>query len=146
MSTTTNLTTAAKEQTNLLQQLEAFKAGNILESDGSVNTRCYNFFDWFCKDSSLERKARRLFSSVKSFVKHNPEIDLTKHYVFFTNNCPMRGPLYDEFRIVNIEQDEVVWSVTPKSGHTGMAEIWGIQNDFDGPLKTADTYKELFKQ
>ena len=79
---------------NLKQQLEAFKQGRYLDSDGNESW-CYTFYDWFCKDSSLEEKSKKLFRQTQKFVDLMG-IDQEKHYVFFKNNCPMNGPLYDD--------------------------------------------------
>jgi len=128
----------------LRQQLEALENGLILDSDGSQST-CYNFYDWFCKDSSLSGKAWTLFKKVKTFLKHNPDINLDSHYVFFKNNCPMYGPLYDDFRICNRRTSDVVYTVIPKCSHSGKAEIWGrdAAGEF-GQLKVAETFSKLF--
>ena len=130
-------------RTTLAAQLNAFESGQIMDSDGTVGN-CFNFYDWFCKPSSLRNKSWKLMKQVKTFLKHNPQIDLLTHYVFFKNNCPMNGPLYDDFRICNIETGDVVYTVIPKCGHSGLAEIWGRENDFKGPLKTAETFSKLF--
>jgi hypothetical protein len=127
-------------KTNLKAQLEAFDKGIFLDSDGKESW-CFTFYDWFCKDSSLERKSRSLFAKVKKFLKANPQIDTEKVYVFFKNNCPGSGNLYDDFRICN--DDGVIYTVTPKCGHSGKAEIWGEENDFKEPLKIADTFSGL---
>lgn len=130
--------------TNLKAQLEAFEQGSFLDSDGTPNSGCFNFYDWFCKDSSLENKARALYPKVKTFLKHNPQIDPTQVYVFFKNNCPMRGPLYDDFRICTPEQ--VLFTVIPKCSHSGMAEIWGRDDSGEfGQLKVAQTFSKLFR-
>ncbi len=128
---------------NLADQLNAQANGLIIDSRGQ-NNECYNFYDWFCKPSSLRNKSWKLMKQVKTFLKHNPQIDLLEHYVFFKNNCPMFGPLYDDFRICNIETGDVVFTVIPKCGHSGLAEIWGRENDFKGPIKTAETFSKLF--
>jgi hypothetical protein len=128
---------------SLTKQLEAFENGNIIDSEGRSND-CYNFYDWFCKDSSLERKSIKLMKQVKRWVKFR-NTDTDKCYVFFKNNCPMNGPLYDDFRICDRETGDVIWSVTPKSGHSGKAEVWGRQNDFKGPVAVADTMSDIFK-
>ena len=128
---------------NLADQLNAQANGLIIDSQGQ-NDKYYNFYDWFCKDSSLCNKSWKLMKQVKTFLKHNPQIDLLEHYVFFKNNCPMRGPLYDDFRICNIETGDVVFTVIHKCGHSGLAEIWGRENDFKGPIKTAKTFSKLF--
>ena len=128
---------------NLADQLNAQANGLIIDSAGN-NDECYNFYDWFCKDSSLQRKSWNLMKQVKTFLKHNPDIDLLTHYVFFKNNCPMSGPLYDDFRICNVETGDVVYTVIPKCGHSGLAEIWGRENGFKGPITTAKTFSKLF--
>ena len=128
---------------NLADQLNAQANGLIIDSQGQ-NDECYNFYDWFCKDSSLQNKSWKLMKQVKTFLKHNPQIDLLTHYVFFKNNCTGAGKLYDDFRICNIETGNVVYTVTPKCGHSGLAEIWGRENDFKGPIKTAKTFSKLF--
>ncbi len=82
------------KKVNLADQLNAFASGKIIDSTGDQND-CFNFYDWFCKDASLERKANALFPKVKKFIAANPEIDILSTYVFFKNNCPMNGPLYN---------------------------------------------------
>ena len=82
---------------------------------------------------------------VERFVKAK-NIDATKNYTFFKNNCPMQGPLYDDFRICDIETGDVVYTVSPKSGHTGLAEVWGSANDFKGPLAEAKNFTELLEK
>ena len=127
---------------NLAAQLNAFASGQIMDSDGTIGD-CFNFYDWFCKDSSLERKAHALFPRVKRFLKEHPEIDTQSTYVFFKNNCPGRGPLYDDFRICN--ENEVIYTVIPKCSHSGKAEIWGKNESgkFEC-LKQAETFSKLF--
>ena len=130
------------KKVSLAEQLNAFASGRIIDSEGDQNT-CFNFYDWFCKDSALERKANILFPKVKRFLKENSEIDILSTYVFFKNNCPVLGPLYDDFRICN--ENEVLFTVIPKCGHSGKAEIWG-KNDsgvFEC-LKQAETFSKLF--
>ena len=131
------------KKVNLAEQLNAFASGRIIDSEGSEND-CFNFYDWFCKDSSLERKANALFPKVKKFVAANPQIDILETYVFFKNNCPMNGPLYDDFRICDITTGNVLYTVTPKCSHSSLAEIWGRENDFKQPIKTAETFSKLF--
>lgn len=132
-------------KTNLKNQLDAFSKGVYLDSEGRESW-CYNFFDWFCKDASLKNKAKRLFSMAKTFIKNHPEIDQERTYLWFKNNCPVNGPLYDDFRIADVETGDVIFTVIPKSGHSFMAEVWGKENNFNGPIKTAETFSKLFKK
>jgi hypothetical protein len=144
------------ERITLRQQLESFDLGVFLDSSGNIDNGCYNFYDWFCKDSSLEKKAIKLFKNIKTFLKHHPEIDIDKHYVFFKNNCPMVGSLYDDFRICDIENGNVQYNVVPtrtiKKSHSWksgpgktISEMWGSENGFKEPLKEGKTFKDLFK-
>ena len=129
------------KKVNLAEQLNAFASGRIIDSEGDQND-CFNFYDWFCKDSALERKANILFPKVKKFIE-STQVDILDTYVFFKNNCPVNGPLYDDFRIC--DENGVLFTVIPKCGHSGKAEIWG-KNDsgkFEC-LKQAQTFSKLF--
>lgn len=131
-------------KTNLKSQLKSFDFGYILDYDGNTDEWSSNFYDWFCRDSSLESKATKLFPIVEKFVEKFG-VDTENTYVFFKNNCPMVGKLYDDFRICDMEGD-VIWTVVPKSGHTGKgAEIWGSVNGFDGPFLEGKTLNSIYK-
>jgi hypothetical protein len=129
-------------KTTLRQQLEAFENGVFLDSDGSKDSGCFVFYDWFCRDSSLKNKSIELFKQVKLFVKMK-DVDLDSTYVFFKNNCPVGGSLYDDFRIVDIKEGTVQFTVTAKSGHTGQAEIYSRENGYACPIKTGKTFTDL---
>lgn len=128
---------------NLKTQLESFANGIYLDSDGTESD-CFNFYDWFCEDSELEDRANELFTETGIFVDKFG-IDTDNHYVFFKNNCPMSGDLYDSFSICEVESGDVVYWVTPKSGHTGMAEICGKSNNFKKPLYSGNTISGIYE-
>jgi hypothetical protein len=127
----------------LRKQFEAFDKDIYLDYVGNED-RCFNFYDWFCKETSLKNKASKLFPAAKRFAQ-KMEINLDTHYVFFKNNCPINGSLYDDFRIVDIETGDVVFTVIPKCGHSGKTEVWGAENDFKEPLFKANTLSEIYK-
>ena len=131
------------QKTTLRQQLEAFKQGRYLDSDGNESW-CYTFYDWFCKETSLKAKSDKLFAQTRKFVDLMG-IDQNRYYVFFKNNCPFNGPLYDDFRICDIESGEVVWNVTAKSGHSGEAEVYWREKGFDKPYATGKNFTDLLK-
>lgn len=96
---------------------------------------CYGFYDWFCKNSSLRKKGERLLKIALTLSK-SPRIDEEKTGVFFKNNCPCFGSLYDDLRFVDLNRN-VLYTIVPHSGHRsnrGNAEIWGKENDFEKPL------------
>jgi hypothetical protein len=129
-----------KKEITLREQIEAFQNDKSFPGDMS---HCYNFYDWFCKDEALKGKAEKLMPKVIKFAK-KMNIDLDKHYVFFKNNCPMSGSLYDDFRICDIQTSEVVYNVTPQSGHSGLAEVYGRENNFQSPLFEGQSWSEMF--
>jgi len=80
-------------------------------------------------------------------------IDTEKHFVFFKNNCPGQGRLYDDFRICDIETGDVVFCVIPSrqvNDFENEAEIWGDMNalnskprDF-GKIWAGSTLREFY--
>ena len=94
------------------------------------------WYDWFCKDSSLKRKGEALLKKLKVIASSN-KFDNDKCYVFFKNNCPCVGNLYDDFRICDKETGDVLYCVIPKSGHKAhdrRAQVYGVDNDFREPI------------
>ena len=102
------------------------------------------WYDWFCKDSSLVRKGKTLLKKLK-MIALSKKFDNDNCYVFFKNNCPLNGRLYDDFRICDKETGDVIYCVIPKSGHKcdeGRAQVWGVDNDFNEPI-VEGTWKEV---
>jgi hypothetical protein len=127
-------------QTTLLAQITAYKERKEIIGDYA---HCGGFYDWFCRDSSLEAKGKSLMNKVIKLVESGKvNINSAESYVFFKNNCPLRGPLYDSFAICNKDGDVILWA-TPKSGHTGKAEINFFQGDRKGQEIEAESFKEL---
>lgn len=92
------------------------------------------WYDWFCRDSSLKNKGEKLLQKVKQ-IAESKKFDKDNCYVFFKNNCPCSGPLYDDFRICDLETGDVIYTVSPKDSHyEGKATVFGAENDFDEPL------------
>lgn len=94
------------------------------------------WYDWFCRDTSLQNKGLALLNKLNQ-IKESKKFDNNKTYVFFKNCCPCDGSLYDRFSICDIETEEVIYCITPKSGHkymNGKGEVYGKENDFKEPL------------
>lgn len=112
-------------------------AARFLRGDFDINSRSVQieagWYDWFCRDTSLAAKTQNLGRKVLQLIK-STKIDTEKNYVFFKNNCPMRGGLYDDFRICDMETGNVIFTIVPRCTHSGKAEVWGRENDFNGPL------------
>lgn len=121
----------------------------------NFNMNCYSsndrqtqieagWYDWFCKDESLRGKTYSLAPKVKRLAKSS-KINQDTMYVWFKNNCPMVGSLYDDFRFADLETGDVIYTIVPKSGHTvhdNRAEVWGKENGFDEAL-VIGTWKDV---
>lgn len=101
---------------------------------------CGIWYDWFCKEQSLIRRGQSMLTKLKSISKSN-KFDNDKCYVFFKNNCPMSGPLYDSFSICDIETGDVLFWVTARSGHSGLAEVASKDNNYQAIVK--GSWKEV---
>ncbi len=117
---------------NIKTFVENFNTGEYDMPDVSTQIKA-GWYDWFCRDTSLANKTQRLGKKVVQLMK-SEKIDIENNYAWFKNNCPMNGPLYDDFRIADMETGDVIYTVVPRCGHTGKAEVWGRENNFDEPL------------
>jgi len=139
-----------EKQMNLKQWLEAFKNNDFFSSDVQTQIKA-GWYDWFCNDKSLAGKTNSLAGKVK-FFESLGIVDSEKVYVFFKNNCPMVGNTYDDFRICSLKTGDVLFTITPSSGHTcikGQSEVWSPINGFrEELLKTTGwtDMKVLLKQ
>lgn len=98
------------------------------------------WYDYFCKPSSLVNKGRALIRKLKKIYKLNElsgrkYFDPNKTYVFFKNNCPFCGNLYDDFRICDLETREVIFTIqVNRYDQKHSAELWGLPNNFEGAI------------
>ena len=104
------------------------------------------WYDWFCRESSLLNKGKLLFQKMKAISK-STKFDNDKCYIFFKNNCPCAGRLFDDFRICDSESEDVLYTITPSCGYNcykDKAVVWGRENDFEEPL-VIGTWTEVKK-
>jgi hypothetical protein len=96
---------------------------------------CYGFYDWFCTNKALPARSRRLMRKMLEVFDANKVghvFDQSKIKVFFKNNCPCVGKLYDDFRICDKETGEVLFTIVPASGfdrNFGQPELWARIKD-----------------
>ena len=94
------------------------------------------WYDWFCRGSSLYNKGEKLLSRF-SKIRKSSKIDHDNMYLWFKNNCPVNGRLYDDFRLSDTTTGNVVYTIIPSVGYSSMngeAVVWGRENDFKEPL------------
>ena len=124
-----------RDEINLNEWVEKFDNKEFVPNFREVQIEA-GWFDWFCEDEALGPKTKKLAVKLKQVMKSD-KIDCENSYVFFKNNCPMNGRLYDDFRICDIETGDVIYTITPRVGYHNMdgeAEVWGKENDFKEAL------------
>jgi hypothetical protein len=120
--------------------INRFNSGEFDSSNVKVQCTA-GWYDWFCRDSSLATKTRILGKKAKQLAE-STKIDMDTMYVWFKNNCPMRGGLYDDLRIADLETGDVIYTIIPRCAHSGKAEVWGRENNFKNPL-VAGSWKDV---
>lgn len=103
------------------------------------------WYDWFCKDTSLVNKTKKMGNIVKQ-IKDSGKVNLDTSYVWFKNNCPINGPLYDDFRFSDIVTGDVLFTTQIEScWNDKKYTVFGKKNNFVKPLFETDSIKELIK-
>ena len=133
-----------EKEMNIKTWIERFNNGDFESRDYATQCEA-GWYDWFCKDTSLAGKTKRMGNIVKQ-IKHGGKINLETMYVWFKNNCPLSGPLYDDFRFADIETGDVQFTIQIASVHNEKRyTVYGRKNSFDTPLFESDSSRELVK-
>lgn len=135
---------AMDKQLPLNHWIKAFNEGKFDSKDAKVQIEA-GWYDWFCKDISLINKTKKMGNIIKQ-IKPGGKVDLETSYVWFKNNCPLNGSLFDDFRIADIEtnntlilvQIDCVWN---DSKYTVYERLDG----FDKPVLKTNSSRELVK-
>lgn len=84
----------SEEHISVRQWQERFQAGAYENKDLKVQCAA-GWYDWFCRDEALARRLKKISKVVMGIT--DPYI-LDNYYVWFMDNCPVVGGLYDEAR------------------------------------------------
>ncbi len=107
------------------------------------------WYDWFCRDSSLAAKTEKMGNIIRQ-VKAGGKVNLKGWYVWFKNNCPMSGPLYDDFRFADLETGDVQFTIQinccwNKSRYAVFGRTPDGEGHWDEPLFETNSQRELVK-
>lgn len=130
----------------LNQWIDQFNNGSFASEDVKTQIKA-GWYDWFCKDTSLVRKTQKMGNIIKQ-IKDGGKVNLVNSYVWFKNNCPLNGPLYDDFRIASLENGDVQFTVQIDCcWNKHKYAVYGRTPDgvghWDVPLFESNSIKEL---
>lgn len=131
-----------RNEISLRTWIERFNNGDFDAKDVATQIEA-GWYDWFCKDNSLATKTKQMGNIIKLF-KDGGKIDLDLHYVWFKNNCPLGGPLYDDFRIADIDTNETIYVVQIRSlKEEYRYKVYGKLNNFKKALFNANLTRKV---
>lgn len=123
---------------------EKFRAGAF--ENKHYTTRIYaGWHDWFCSDSALAGRLKQIGKVVMGITE---SFFLDNYYVWFKNNCPVCGPLYDDVRFEPLvgERDGKYFVVSKDSPHE--KQKWALYTErhgFNQPEYECDNLREMVK-
>lgn len=96
-------------------------------------------YDWW-NDTSACKWVSRLGNKIATIAK-SKKVNLETNYVWYKQNCPCAGPLYDDFRIADIESGDVQFCISNlKRGCYGEDfsgwEVWDYSKSGEGSYAT----------
>lgn len=137
-----------KDRISINEWINKFLSGEFDSQDVRVQIQA-GWYDWFCKDSSLANKTKKMGNIVRQ-VKRGGKVNLDDWYVWFKNNCPLNGPLYDDFRFASLETGDVQFTIQinccwNKHRYAVYGRTPNGEGHWDEPLFESDSLKDLVK-
>lgn len=103
------------------------------------------WYDWFCRDESLSNKTNTMGQVIKQ-LKDGGKIDLDKSFIWFKNNCPLSHPLYDDFKVANIDDGATTYIVQFNSPWANKKySVLNVDDFFDEIVFETESRRELVK-
>ncbi len=138
-----------KDRISIKEWINRFLSGEFDSQDVRVQIQA-GWYDWFCKDSSLTNKTKKMGNIVKQ-IKSGGKVNLDNWYVWFKNNCPLNGPLYDDFRFAKLDTGDVQMTIQINCcWNKHRYSVWGRRREdkefeHENPLFETDSLKDLVK-
>ena len=143
-----------KDRISIKEWIDKFLSGKFDKKDSfseDIKTQIQaGWYDWFCKDSSLAAKTKKMGNIVRQ-IKSGGKVNLDNWYVWFKNNCPLNGPLYDDFRFAKLDTGDVQMTIQINCcWNKHRYSVWGRKGEdkefeHENPLFETDSLKDLVK-
>ena len=138
-----------KDRISINEWINKFLSGEFDSQDVRVQIQA-GWYDWFCKDSSLANKTKKMGNIVRQ-IKSGGKVNIDNWYVWFKNNCPLNGPLYDDFRFAKLDTGDVQMTIQINCcWNKHRYSVWGRRGEdkefeHENPLFETDSLKDLVK-
>ena len=132
------------DELSIRQWQEQFRAGAFNAQDRYTQCQA-GWYDWFCQDHALAGRLKKIGRVVMGIT--DPFI-LDNYYVWFKNNCPLSGPLYDDVRFEPLsgDRDGKYFVISLDSPHERTK--WALVTErygFDAPEFDCRDIREMIK-
>ena len=132
------------EMLSVRQWQDLFRSGAFQDRSRETQIRA-GWYDWFCADSALAGRLQRIGRVVMGITE--PAI-LDNYYVWFKNNCPLNGPLYDDVRFEPLEGDRCGRYFVVSQDCPYEKQKWTLYTErsgFETPEFSCDKVREMEK-
>lgn len=141
-----------RENISIKEWQKRFANGDYKNGDFHTQVAA-GWYDWFCRTESLKNKTYTMGKIILK-VQSGGKVDMDNWYLWFKNNCPMRGPLYDDFRFADMETGDIRFTIQINScWNEHLYTVYGRkplpngewEDHFDKPLFECDDSRKLAK-